>query len=138
KKIRRQKTLLPEITLRRQNSLFKPYLEKAKAIGPLKAGVIYPIHEKIIHAVDDAYKNGLIIPTLIGPRERILTTAISAQIDISQFEIIDVDHSHAAIMKALQLVHHGEFEVLIRGGAIREDLLHAMQRHEKGLVTDRI
>lgn len=137
KKIRRPKTELPRISLRRQRSLFEPYLQKAKQLGSLRAGVIHPVHPKIIAAVYDAKQAGFIDPLLIGPKERILYAAQEAKIDISSFELIDVEHSYAAINKAIALARQGDVGILIRGAATRDDLLHAMQKHDKGLMTDR-
>lgn len=137
KKIRRKKAILPEISLRRQTSLFTPYLEKAREYKPLRAGVIHPVHKKIIEAIADAHQSGFIEPVLIGPRERILHAAHEAGIDISGYELIDTEHSQSAINKAVAMARDDELGVLIRGGAIREDLLHAMQRQDKGLVMGR-
>src|SRR5579862_5218461 len=64
KKIKRLKTVLPEISLRRPYSLFEPYLEKAKQFSALRAGIINPVHKKIISAVHDAYEAGFIQPIL--------------------------------------------------------------------------
>ncbi|RDI40079.1 bifunctional enoyl-CoA hydratase/phosphate acetyltransferase [Aquicella lusitana] len=137
KKIRRPKTELPEISLRRPYSLFKDYVVKAKALGALRAGVIFPIHEKIIEAVHDAQQSGLIDPMLIGPKERILHAAEMAKIDVSGYEIINVENSHAAINRTITLAREGEIGIIIRGGAIKEDLLRVMQKPDKGLLTER-
>lgn len=137
KKIRRPKAVLPQITLRRPYSLFDTYLAKASLLGPLRAGIIHPVHAKIIEAVHDAERAGFIIPVMIGKKERILLAAKEADIDISKYEIIDAEHSHGAIGKAMSMVHHGEVNMLVRGGVSREELLHAMQKQERGLLTDR-
>lgn len=138
KKIRRPKIEMPEISLRRTSSLFKPYLDKAKKIGALKAGVIYPVHEKIILAVHDAEQAGLIEPILIGPKERLLQIAQQVGVDIGKYKIIDSENSHTSIQVAIQMARGDEVGLLIRGAAIREDLLHAMQRHDKGILTDHV
>jgi len=137
KKIRRPKAVLPEIKLRRPYSLFDPYLAKAKKLGALQTGVIHPIHAKIIEAVHDAQTAGFINPILIGKKERILHAAEEANIDISEYEIIDVDHSHAAILKTIALARSGDLGLIVRGGVTKEELLHAMQKHDKGLLTER-
>lgn len=136
KKIRRPKTVLPQISLRRSHLLFDKYLAKAKELGALTAGVINPIHEKIILAVDDAHQAGFINPILIGPKSRILHAAEIAEVDVSEYDIIDVEHSHAAIHKAISMARDDEIGVIVRGGAIREDLIRAMQKQDKGLLTD--
>ncbi len=138
KKIRRPKVVMPEISLRRIKSLFTPYIEKAKQHGALHAGVIYPVHEKILQAVQDAEQEGLIKPVLIGPKERIVQVAQSAQVDIRKYEIVDCENSHSAIQKAVQLARNDEVGLLIRGAAVREDLLHALRKHDKGILTDRV
>src|SRR3990167_9185592 len=137
KKIRRLKAILPEISLRRSHSLFDTYIDKAKKIGPLRAAVIYPVREKIIQAVYEAHQTGLIDPILIGPKDRVLHTAQLANIDISKYELIDVEHNHAAISKAIAMAREAEIKIIIRGGATREDLLRAMQKVDKGLLMDR-
>lgn len=137
KKIRRPKAVLPEISLRRPYSLFDKYLVAAKKLGALRAGIIYPVHAKIIEAVHDAERAGFIIPVLIGKKERILLAAQEANIDISHYEIVEAEHSHGAIGRAMSLVHNGQVNMLVRGGATREELLHAMQKQDKGLLTDR-
>lgn len=137
KKIRRPKAVLPEITLRRPYSLFNQYVEKAKSLGPLRAGVIHPVHARIIEAVHDAAVAGLINPVLIGNTERVKRAAEEAKIDISNYEIVDTEHSHAAIMKTMRLARSGELGLIVRGGVSREDLLHAMQKPDKGIMTDK-
>jgi phosphotransacetylase/acyl dehydratase len=137
KKIRRPKAILPEITLRRPYSLLETYLVKAKQFDQLRAGVIFPIHKKIIQAIDAAQQAGMIEPILIGPKERILLAASEAGIDITPYELINIENVHAAIKKAISLARADEAELLIRGAATREDLLHAMQKPEKGLLTDK-
>lgn len=136
KKIRRPKVELPEIYLRRPYSLFEPYLQKAKQFGSLRAGVILPIHEKIIQAIQDAHEAGFIQPVLIGPAAQIEAAATKAGINISAYDLIDVENSHAAIQKAIQLARSDEIKLLIRGGATREDLLHALQKPDKGIITN--
>ena len=137
KKIRRPKTDMPEISLRRRHSLFEDYIARAKKIGALRAVALYPVHAKIIQAVHDAQQSGLIDPILIGPKARILQAAEAAGVDIENYEIIDADHTHSAINRAVAMAREGEVDLLIRGSIIREDLLRAMQKHDKGLLTDR-
>lgn len=136
KKIRRPKTTMPEISLRRPYSLFDPYLKSARKLKPLRAGIIHPVHARIIEAVQDAKQAGFIIPILVGNKDRILQAAHEANIDIQNYEIVDVENSHAAILKTMALVHELHIEMVVRGGVSREELLQAMQNPEKGLMTD--
>lgn len=137
KKIRRPKAVLPEISLRRPYSLFDTYLNAAKKLGALRAGIIHPVHAKIIKAVHDAQLSGYIIPVLIGKKERILHAAQEAEIDISDYEIVEAEHSHTAMIKTIAMARSGEIGMIVRGGIAREELLHAMQKPDKGLMTER-
>lgn len=137
KKIRRPKAVLPEIQLRRPYSLFDKYMAKAKQLGALRAGIIHPVRAKIIEAVKDAERAGFIIPVLVGKREQIELAAQEANIDISAYEMVEVEHGHAALLKAIALARNNEVKLLVRGGVSREELLHALQRQDKGLLTDR-
>ena len=119
-------------------SLFDKYIKQAKEYGALRAAVIMPTHKKIIEAVNDAYQTGLIHPILIGPRGKIQQAAADAAIDIRHHELIDVEHSHAAILLAMTLAHDNQVGIIIRGGAIREEMLREMKRHDTGLMMDKI
>jgi phosphate acetyltransferase/phosphate butyryltransferase len=88
--------------------------------------------------VQDAEQEGLIKPILIGPKDRIVQAAQQAKIDISKYEILDTDNSHVAIQKAVQLARGDEIGLIIRGAAVRDDLLRAMQKLEKGILTYRV
>ncbi|MFZ2315873.1 MAG: bifunctional enoyl-CoA hydratase/phosphate acetyltransferase [Gammaproteobacteria bacterium] len=136
KKIRRLKMEMPQISLRRPNSLFDKYIVQAKEFGPLTAGVIFPVHPKIIQAVHEATKAGMIKPMLIGPEGQIKQAAKEAEIDISSYEMIDIENSHIAITKAIELARDDKIGIILRGGATKDDLLRALSRHEKGLMLD--
>lgn len=138
KKIRRPKAILPQLSLRRSSSFFEAYLKEAKQFSPLVAGIIRPIHEKIILAVDHAYQDKLITPILIGPKKRIETAAIKANVDISNFELIHVDHSHLVIQKALQLAKEKKIELIVRGGVTKEELLKHLRNPNNGLLKESI
>lgn len=134
KKIRRQKIEMPEITLRRPYSLFDAYLERARAMGKGRAGIIHPTHKKIIEAVHAAAQAGIIDPVLVGPTEAIQVAAADAGIDISKYEIIFAENTQAAIARAIGLAREGYIKMIVRGAATREDLLQAVQKPENGLV----
>jgi len=138
KKIRRAKTVLPKISLRRPYSLFEPHIQQAKTMGALVTAVIQPIRSKIIEAVFDAAQVGLIQPILIGQKDRIESAAEEANIDISTFSLVPVDNPKAAIKHAIKLARENEVKLIVRGGVTTEDLLHEIQRHDKGLMIDRV
>ena len=70
-----------------------------------------------MEAVVDAVEEKLIIPVLIGPRTRILAAAKEAKIDLSKWELIDAEHSHAAAAKAVELAAAGKVDALMKGSS---------------------
>lgn len=136
KKIRRPKVELPQIALRRPHSLFDQYIKQARSHGPLKAGVIFPVHKKIIQAIVLAAKEEMIVPVLIGPESLIKQAAKEAELDISAYQLIDIEHAGAAIAKTIELARQDEIGMIIRGGATKDDLLRALSKHDKGLLLN--
>lgn len=137
KKIRREKMVMPEISLRRPYSLFDVYIAKAKKLGALKTGVIHPVHPLIIEAVSAAQHAGLITPLYIGNKEKILAAAKEAGVSLAPETIIDVEHNYQAIIESMRLAREGTIHLIIRGGATRRDLLNAIQNKEMGLLTEK-
>lgn len=74
----------------------------------------------------DAARYGLIIPVLIGPAKRIRFVANEANINLEGFEIVDVEHSHAAAQKAASMAALGEVEVIMKGSLHTDEMLKAI------------
>lgn len=85
----------------------------------------------------EAARLGLIVPTLVGPRDRILAVAASSGIDLSGVEIVDAPHSEAAAAAAVRLVREGKAEALMKGSLHTDELMAAVVRRETGLRTAR-
>ena len=77
------------------------------------------------------------MPILVGPRDKIESTAKSAGIDLSDFQIIDAPHSHAAAAKAVELVREAQAELLMKGSLHTDELMAAVVARERGLRTGR-
>jgi phosphate acetyltransferase len=80
---------------------------------------------------------GIIVPTLVGPAARITAIAREHQIDIERFEIVDVGDSDAAAAKAVQRVHEGKGELLMKGSLHTDELMRSVTSSGTGLRTAR-
>ena len=85
----------------------------------------------------DAAKLGLIVPLLVGPRDKIEATARKFDIDLGNAEIVDAEHSHAAASRAVELVRERRAEALMKGSLHTDELMGAVVRRETGLRTAR-
>jgi phosphotransacetylase len=72
----------------------------------------------------------------VGPSAKIAEIAKRAKIDLAGFEIVDVEHSHDAAARAVQLVREGKAELLMKGSLHSDELLGAIVSRE-GLRTGR-
>lgn len=80
---------------------------------------------------------GLIAPILVGPAERIRNLADESGVDLGSIEIVDAPYSQAAAAKAVELVHRGRAELLMKGSLHTDELMSAVVDRETGLRTSR-
>ena len=84
----------------------------------------------------EAAEAGIIVPILVGPAAKI-RPGTSAQLDIDRFEIVDTPHSEAAAAKAVELIHQGKGELLMKGSLHTDELMRAVTSSKTGLRTAR-
>src|ERR1700730_16028458 len=87
----------------------------AKAIPAASTIVVHPCDESSLRGVADAAEAGIIKPILVGPLEKIRAVAVKHGVKIVNFELVDAPHSEAAAAKAVELIHAGRGEILMKG-----------------------
>jgi len=116
---------------------YEQMLTKCKNLKPVPTAVAHPCEMSALSGAVEAGNLGLIVPILIGPRDKIEATAESAGIDISGYEIVDTPHSHASAANAVELVREGKAELLMKGSLHTDELMAAVVSREGGLRTGR-
>ena len=116
---------------------YEHMLTKCKNLKPVPTAVVHPCEESALSGAIEAANLGLIIPILVGPRDKIEATAKSAGIDISKYQIVDTPHSHASAAKAVELVREAQAELLMKGSLHTDELMSAVVSREGGLRTAR-
>lgn len=104
-------------------------------MAPLKVAVVHPVDTNSLQGADESAKAGLIVPILVGPEAKIRQAAADAAIDISNYEIVPTDHSHAAALRAVQLVGEGRAESLMKGKIHTNEFLSPIVARESNLRT---
>jgi len=135
-KIRRLAVELPDVEVYHHDRL-RLLIEKAKLLPALRTAIVHPCDSVSLLGMDLAAREGLIIPVLVGPEARIREAAEKANISLAPYEIITAPHSHAAALQAVQLVHEGKVDALMKGSLHTDELIGAGVDHDKGLRTDR-
>jgi phosphate acetyltransferase len=84
-----------------------------------------------------ARDEGLAIPTLIGPEEKIRTLASQLGLDLTGSKIFNVPHSHAAAEVGVALAREGKVDALMKGSAHTDELMSEVVAKDTGLRTAR-
>lgn len=114
---------------------FKELIEAAKKYGPKTIAVAVSEDEYVLKAIDYAYKCGLINGILVGNKDATLSIAKDINMDISKFEIIDVNDKAEACKKAVELVRSKNASLLMKGLVDTSVLMKAVLNKELGLMS---
>jgi phosphate acetyltransferase len=109
----------------------------AKQVPTATTIVVHPCDETSLRAAADAATARIIIPILVGPKAKIAAIARQHQVDISRFEIVDAAHTEDAAARAVELIHEGKGELLMKGSLHTDELMRAVTASTTGLRTAR-
>lgn len=101
-------------------------LDVCKPMPALRTAIVHPVKANAIQSACDAFAEGLIEPVLVGPEARIRAAADAAGVDISDWPLHDVEHSHAAAEHACALAVQGDVQALMKGSLHTDELLAAV------------
>ena len=135
-KIRIPRPDIPWVDIREKDH-YKGTMEKCRAFGILKVAVVHPVQANVIEAAAEAVEENLIVPVLIGPKERIEAAIKESGVNAKGWQIINTEHSHAAAAKAVEMAVAGEVGAIMKGSLHTEELLEAVVPSSAGLRTER-
>ena len=116
---------------------YEALLERCRSLDPIPTAVAHPCEASALAGAVEAGEKGLIVPILVGPSDKIREIAAKNNISLGKTRIVDAPHSHASAAKAVELVRHGEAELLMKGSLHTDELLSAVVARETGLRTGR-
>jgi phosphotransacetylase len=116
---------------------YERLLTRCESLAPVPTAVAHPCEATALSGALEAAARGLIVPLLVGPAARIAETAASAGINLGDAQIVDVPHSQAAAVKAVELIREGKAEILMKGSLHTDELMGAVVSREGGLRTGR-
>ena len=136
-KIKRLRMALPEFTVSDKGARYRHLLEISKGLAPISMAVVHPCDAESLKGALMAKDAGLVIPTLVGPKDKLRRLSEDLGLSLAGCTIIDVPHSHAAAEVAVQLARSGEVEALMKGSLHTDELMAAVIDKEYGLRTHR-
>ena len=109
----------------------------AKGVPAAATIVVHPCDESSLRGVAEATQAAIIKPILVGPMQKIREVAARHNLDIGGMEIVDAPHSEAAAAKAVELIHAGKGEMLMKGSLHTDELMRSVTAKTGGLRTER-
>jgi phosphate butyryltransferase len=110
----------------------------AGRIGPKKVAVAQAEDEGILLAIEQARREKIVVPVLIGQQEKIEELAKKNHIDIRDFEIQQELDGFSASLRCCDLVNRGEADLVMKGLVGTAHFMKAILDKEKGLGTGKL
>lgn len=136
-KVRRPRAVLPEVHLHERGARYRDLVAATHDLPPVRMAVVHPCDDLSLTGALEAASQGMIVPILVGPRDKIEAVAKAAGRSLDGIEIVDAPHSHAAAERAVALVREGKAEVLMKGKLHTDELMAPVVDRDTGLRTER-
>lgn len=88
--------------------------------------------EVVLRAVVEAYNKGIVVPLLIGDREKIQEISENIGLSVENCEVIHCQEKECAV-RAVELVSQGHADLLMKGAVKTGDLMSVVLQKEYGL-----
>jgi len=136
-KIKRMRAELPEFRLSEsRQSRYEHLLGITKGLDAITMAVVHPCDAESLKGALMSRDQGLILPTLVGPEEKIRALAEREGLDLRGCGFVNVPHSHAAAETAVALARDGKVQALMKGSLHTDELMSEVVA-KNGLRTAR-
>ena len=117
---------------------FEELISKANQKTLKKVSVSNAQDEPVLQAVKAAKEQNIATAILVGDEAKIREIAASIDMDLTDFEIINKPDTEAAALKAVELVHNGKADILLKGLLETKTFLKSVLNKEVGLRTGKM
>ncbi len=114
---------------------FADLIVKVNECGTKKVAVAVAQDSAVLEAVSAAKERKIADAILVGDEKKIREIASSMNIDLSGFEIINVEDTTQAALTAVKLVHDGKADMYMKGLIDTKGFLKSVLDKEAGLRT---
>ncbi len=109
------------------------FVALAKSGKKKRLVVVAAADDTVLEAVYKAYREDIIEPVLVGDRDAIQKICTSLKIRFNDVEIVQESNPAEAAKKAVQLIHQGKGEILMKGFLSSDLFLKPIVNKESGL-----
>lgn len=114
---------------------FKDLFSQISTCEKKKLSVACAQDEPVLEAVKEAHDLGIIDAILVGDETEIKAIAATINMDLSDYQIINVEDKIEASLTAVKLVHDGQADMYMKGILATKDFLKSVLNKEVGLRT---
>jgi phosphate acetyltransferase len=136
-KMKTKRIELPVFTISDKYARLQALVARAKGLPAIDMAVVHPCDLESLKGALMAADAGLIDPILIGPEAKIRSIASEHGLELKQYRIVNVRHSHEAAAMAVTLIRNGDAEAIMKGSLHTDELLAEVVSRAAGLRTSR-
>lgn len=108
-------------------------VKEARQRGRKRLAVACAQDEHTLTAVVEAYRQGLVLPTLYGDKAQILSILEKMRVDITDFTVINETDDNASVSMAVRAVAVKEADVLMKGLVSTDKYMRGILNKDAGL-----
>ena len=94
--------------------------------------------EEGLKSLNDAFRQGIVRPVLIGDRRKLARLARSLKISLRSMEVIDEPDPVRATQQAVAMCRQGQADILMKGLVSTDMILRAVLDRQTGLATGKL
>ena len=117
---------------------FDDLLAKVASCSLKKVAVAVAQDDAVLEAVKEAKERNIADAVLVGDKDKIEAIAKEMNMDLSGFEIIHEPDDAAAALKAVELVHNKQADILLKGMVDSKTFLKSVLNKEVGLRSGKL
>jgi phosphate acetyltransferase/phosphate butyryltransferase len=112
-------------------------IDMCQGLDPIRTAVVQPVDDASLGGALEAFRQGLILPTLIGEETRIRSAAQKLGESLDGIPVLAAADDDDASQKAVGLVRQGNADALMKGNLHTDILMAAVVARDHGLRTER-
>jgi phosphate butyryltransferase len=114
-------------------------IRKAAKTGKTKKIAVAAAQDyDVLKAINEAVKERICVPILVGDKEKITKIAEEVNLDLTNIQLVEANDLQEAARRAVSLVSSGEADILMKGLVDTSIILKAVLDKEIGLRTNNI
>ncbi len=136
-RIRRARAPLPEITVTDRQRRYEALIALSEGLPAVRMAVAHPCDAESLKGALQAMQEGLIVPVLVGPGNRIRKVAEEVGESLAGVEMIEAAYSVESAEKAVALAREGKVDALMKGSLHTDELMSQVVDKTHGIRTAR-